>query len=460
MATFSPFAVTSGSRCCSAVVSLLALLFSGCGNSDVTEALTEESDRHQASAASLGGQTGEEFVNEFGDVVERLEGTKERAPAQSPEQGAAPEGLSDFAWDFYRQAADRDTNFVYSPYSISTAAAMLFAGAAGETRQEIASALRFMDEGERFHQQRSDLALFLDSRNRAGTDVVDQQVLRVSNDLWLAPSFSPRQSYLELLSLYYGAPVHRTNFAEDPERSRQAINRKVALDTQQLIEELLPAQSIPEDTALLLTNALYFKARWRSEFSPSLTAPATFNSLAGPTTVEMMQGIGVYGYAETEDYTAVSMDYSGSKLRMVAVQPTPGTFGAFVEALNAAVVSAVLGAIQPQVLELRFPKLEISAKLALKEELKTAGMRLAFTKAADFSELSQTPVRVSDAFHQATLIVDEEGTEAAAATAIVSVPVNPIVLQASVVFDHPFVFFLQDVATGAVLFVGHYVQGQ
>ena len=409
------------------------------------------------AACGSGGQTGDEHTGDNGRILQELRGTAERVAATGSLPNSASADNWSFGWQLYHQAADPNANEFFSPYSISTASGMLVAAARGQTKDEIDTALSFSgNTGPAFHQARNEVALALAQRNRAGTEQANAQTLRVSNDLWLNPSFQPQPSYLDTLSAYYGVGIFLAPFDSDPEAARAAINDKVASDTEQLIRELLPPRSV-HGAAFVLTNALYFKAKWASEFSKSLTTDEPFLSATGEVTVPMMRGVLNAQHYAGSDYEAIALRYDRGELELVAIMPPAGSFAEFSAGLTAAQVGAALEGLSSAYIDLRFPKLEIEDELPLMDTLQALGMRLAFTSGADLSGAGEN-LYVSNAFHKATLLLDEEGTEAAAATAFVATPGSappepppPI----PVVFDHPFVFFIRDVPSNSLLFVGH-----
>ena len=239
-----------------------------------------------ASSAASPTRSRASCSNDASDASRLLESTVARATATQGVERRAVSDLASFAWSFYAQVRRSDTNFVYSPYSIAAASAMLSAGAAGRTLTQIRTALRFSGVGAPLHEAHNALALLLHSRNRnhAGDPERKTQVLRISNDLWMAPESPPKPAFLDALERHYGSGVHLVSFHEDPERSRGAINQKVCRDTEGLIPELLPRDSIQPDIKLVLTNALYFKAGWESPFAKGLTEPRPFLKLSGETT--------------------------------------------------------------------------------------------------------------------------------------------------------------------------------
>jgi serpin B len=261
---------------------------------------------------------------------------------------------------------------------------------------------------------------------------------------------------LDTLSGYYGASTFLAPFSTEPELARQAINGRVADDTEQLIPELLPGGSVNADTVFVLTNAVYFKSHWANEFSKAATGNQVFHAQSGANPeVPMMHAQFGAGHFAGPDYEAVALPYDGYQLELVAIMPKAGGFDTFSQNLTAASIAGITGQLVSAQLDLSFPKFGIESEVPLKERLQALGMQRAFTDGADFSGIA-AGVYLSDAFHDATLRIDEEGTEAAAATAFTAIDVSAPLAPIPVVFDHPFVFFIRDVQTNALLFVGHY----
>ena len=424
-----------------------------------------------AAACGNGGQTGDEHSgnggqagNGQGNMLEGVQELKGTAPRLGPSGGLPNSASADgweFGWKFYAEEATPQANIFFSPYSISVAAAMLVAGAAGETKTEMQQALSFSSDGEAFHQARNTVAQALATRNRPGSAETNAQVLRVSNDFWVEPTFRPAESFLDTLSTYYGASTFLAPFSSDPEAARLTINEKVATDTEQLITDLLPPMSIEPDVVFVLTNALYFKANWANEFLQNATADTPFQAQSGrAATVPMMYGeFRSIPHVATPDYEAIALPYFGPVLRrieFIAIMPTEGTFDAFSDDLTADSIATISAELEARAIDLSFPKFEIKTKVPLKERLQALGMLQAFEEgAANFSGITPLAIYISDAFHDAAISIDEQGTEAAAATAFLARPISEPV-SIPVVFDHPFVFFIRDIETNALLFVGHY----
>jgi serpin B len=402
-----------------------------------------------SASCSSDGETGAGA----GRSLQELRGSTARVSATSALPNPSANDGWAFAWQLYAEEAAPDQNVFFSPYSISTAFAMLVGGAAGSTKTEIEQVLDFSSDGEAFDAAQNDVLQALDARNRAGTESTPAQALRVSNGIWLVPGFQPQKSFLDRLSAYYGVSAFRAPFDTDPEGARQAINARIAKDTEQLIPELLPSHSV-DAAVFVLTNALYFKSHWATPFASAGTKDGPFHAENGTTTtVPLMHANLAASYSANSQYQTRVLPSAQDELELVAIMPAAGSFDTFVSELDADTVAAATAQLARTQMNLTFPKFKLEHEVDLTSRLQALGMQTAFSDGADFSGIAPG-IALSGAFHQATISVDEDGTEAAAATAIVAVetsaPLNPI----AVSFDQPFVFFIRDVQTHAVLFVG------
>ncbi len=368
-------------------------------------------------------------------------------------------GNSAFAFDLYQAIGEGDGNLFYSPYSISLALAMTYAGARGETEQQMADTLHHTLPQDQLHPAFNALDLALASRGE-GAEGQDGGGFRLNivNSIWGQTGYSFLPAFLDTLAENYGAGLRLLDFVKAPEESRGTINDWVSEETEGKIEDLLPPNSITPETVLVLTNAIYFNAAWSHPFDEELTHDGPFSLLdGGQVTVPMMEQTEYFGYAEGEGYQAVELPYDGGELSMVILLPEDGRFEEFVRALDAQQVASIAKDINPQGVHLTMPKFTYESSFRLKKALAAIGMPAAFT-AADFSGMDGTRnLFIDDVFHKAFVSVDEAGTEAAAATAVVvaltAAPSPPI----EVTVDRPFVFVIRDIETGALLFVGRVV---
>jgi serpin B len=367
-------------------------------------------------------------------------------------------GNSAFAFDLYQQLKDKEGNLFYSPYSISLALAMTYGGARTETEEQMADALRFSLPQNRLHPAFNALALALDSRGE-GAQGKDGEGFRLNivNAIWGQRDYPFLGDFLDLLAVNYGAGLRVLDFIGATEESRVTINDWVSDQTEGRIKDLIPAGAITTITRLVLTNAIYFNAAWEYPFEKDMTEDGIFYRLDGSeVTVPMMSQKETFGYGEGDGYQAVELPYDGNELSMVILLPASGRFGAFEEALDAAQVDGIIGGMEHRQVILTMPRFEFDSSFSLKEALSAMGMPLAFSEMADFSGMTgNRDLFIMDVVHKAFVSVDEEGTEAAAATAVImgetAMPPSEAV---EVTIDRPFIFLIRDIETGAILFVG------
>jgi len=371
------------------------------------------------------------------------------------------EGNSAFAFELYQalreQEDNKDNNFFYSPYSISVALAMTYAGARGNTAEEMAAILHFMLEQDRLHPAFNWLDAELASRGE-GAQGNDGEGFRLNivNAIWGQKDYSFLSTFLDVLAGNYGAGLRILDFITETEASRLAINQWVSDQTEGRIKDLIPQGAIDALTRLVLTNAIYFNAAWEYPFSENVTANGSFYLLDGEqVTVPMMKQTESFGYAHANGYQAVELLYDGDELSMVILLPASGNFEAFEEGLQAQGVSDIISDLQLTEVVLTMPKFKFDSEFSLKDTLERMGMPVAFSGAADFSGMTGAPdLCISEVLHKAFVSVDEKGTEAAAATAVImretAMPDQPV----EVTIDRPFIFLIRDIETGAILFVG------
>ncbi|MCL0053158.1 serpin family protein [Dehalococcoidales bacterium] len=386
----------------------------------------------------------------------------EKQPVASPDVNDVTtlvDGNNAFAFDLYQALREADGNLFYSPYSISLALAMTYAGARGETEQQMADTLHFILPQDRLHPAFSSLDTELARRGEGakGKDGEGFQ-LNIVNAIWGQKGYQFLPTFLDLLAENYGAGLRILDFVNAPEESRITINNWVSDQTEGRIKDLIPPGLIDAFTRLVLTNAIYFNAAWQYPFNENMTEDGLFYLLdGGEVTVPMMKQAKMFGYAEGDGYQAVELPYDGGELSMVLLLPEAGHFESFEGSLDTQQVSAILERLEHRQVALTMPKFEFESSFSLKETLAGMGMPIAFTAGADFSGMTgNRELFIRDVVHKAFVSVDEAGTEAAAATAVVmpvSLPVYPL----EVTVDRPFIFLIRDIETGAILFVGRVV---
>lgn len=398
-------------------------------------------------------------------VVEVLSSEKQRETLPSVSESDLAElvtGNSEFAFDLYRAVRGQGGNLFYSPYSISLALAMAYAGAREETERQMADTLHFTLPQDRLHPAFNALDLELASRGQgtAGDDEGRFQ-LNVASAIWGQIGYSFLPEFLDVLAINYGAGLRLLDLAAAPEASRIVINEWISKQTEGKITNLLPQGTITPDTTLVLTNAIYFNAAWRYPFDEERTHDGMFNLLDGSqVTVSMMTQTEFFGYAEGDGYQAVELPYLGRELSMVILLPEMGRFSEFDSSPDAERVGGILGNLESRNVNLTLPKFTYDSTFSLKDTLAAMGMPDAFTGAANFSGMDGTrSLFISDVLHKAFVSVDEAGTEAAAATAVVmerALPVAPLEVR----IDRPFIFMIRDIETGAILFLGRVLNPQ
>lgn len=370
-------------------------------------------------------------------------------------------GNNAFAFDLYRALRERgDGNLFYSPFSISIALAMTWAGARGETERQMAETLHFTLPQDRLHPAFNALDLELAQRGQ-GARGKDHKGFRlhIVNALWGQKDYRFLPEFLETLARNYGAGLRLLDFAGDPEAARGIINDWVRQQTEGRIRDLLPPGAIDILTRLVLTNAIYFNAAWAEQFDPRETRDGTFHLLDGShVTVPMMRRTANYGYAAGEGFQAVELPYDGEELAMVILLPDAGRFEEFENSLDAGRGQEILSGLAYQQVALTMPRFRVESDFSLADTLAAMGMSAAFEPGrADFSGMDGSRnLYISRILHKAFVAVDESGTEAAAATAVV-IGLTGLRSQVAVTVDRPFIFLIRDLQTGTILFVGRVI---
>ncbi len=365
-------------------------------------------------------------------------------------------GNTAFAADLYRLASGESGNLFMSPHSVTTALAMTYAGAASNTATQIADVFNFTQAPATLHASLNALDLTLASREQNGTSETIPFKLRVANSIWGQDGFEVLDPFLDTLALNYGAGMHVLDFQRETEASRQTINRWVEGQTNNKIKDLLPQGVIEPTTKLVLTNAIYFSAAWQSPFKANDTQDRPFQVAGTNVQVPTLYQTADLWYGEATGWKAVEIPYDGGDLSMTVV--VPDNLAAFEQQLTAATFTAISDALTNHSVQLYLPKFKFEAPLPLKGILMELGMTDAFTDGlADFSGIDgKRELVITDVLHKGFVGIDENGTEAAAATAVVIGPAS-VPQQATMVVDKPFVFFIKDRQTGAILFVGRVV---
>ena len=366
------------------------------------------------------------------------------------------EGGNAFALDLFAEIS-RDAgsdNVFFSPYSISAAMAMASAGASGETASQMAEVLRLSPSPEATGEAFMSLDSIISSHPREIRSGEAFQ-LSVSNGLWVNSGFQLLDSYIREVEEFYGAGVRDLDLSQDPEGSREVINDWVAEKTMQKILDLIPPGVLNADTRLVITNAVYFKASWAKPFDEAATSDADFHLSDGSiVTVPMMTQTDFFSYVETEGCSAVELGYAGGGTSMLLLLPNDD-IEVFQENLTADMLQTIRSRMSSVNVRLTMPRFSFTRSLQLGRKLQDMGMTDAFSSAADFSGITGgRDLFISEVVHKAFVKVDEAGTEAAAATAVMmsitAMPGETLEFTA----DRPFIFMILNRETGTVLFMG------
>lgn len=368
------------------------------------------------------------------------------------------QGNNAFAFSFYQQVSAEDGNLFYSPLSLSLALAMTYTGARGETASQMAQTLQFLLPQARLHPAFNHLELQLNTQPETGKDDPQPFQLSIANSLWGERTYSFLPDFLDLIALNYGAGLRLMDFAGAPEASRQVINQWVYQETHEKIKDLIPSNAISSDTRLVLANAIYFKADWIHRFNPALTREMLFTLLdGGHVSVSMMHTDrpAKLNFMAGEGFQAVELPYEGEGVTMLVLIPDQGRFSEFEASLSAEKISNIQASLQEGSVSLIFPQFSFEKEFSLAETLTQMGMPDAFCSGSpDFSGLDGSKsLCISQVFHKAFVAVDEQGTEAAAASAVVMVE-SAFTPELLLIVDRPFVFIIHDKITGSILFVG------
>ena len=367
------------------------------------------------------------------------------------------DGNNAFALDIYNALHSESGNLILSPYSISLALAMTYAGARGETESQIAQVLHFAPQ-EQLHPALNMLDLALQKESIQMDQTQEPLKLKIANAVWAEQTTPFQTDFLDVIAVNYGAGIHLADFINQAESARVTINNWVSGQTEDRINDLLPKDSVGTDTRMVLVNAIYFKADWLTQFDANLTNDMPFYLTDGSeVTAKMMQKeMSGVPYMQGQGYQAVELAYAGETAAMDIFIPDAGNFETFETAFNQETLNETLNEMQPVSIALGMPKFEFSKDFGVSDALKQLGISDAFDSArADFSGMTgNKELYIGNVIHKAFVAVNEEGTEAAAATAVImegrSAPRYDVLLQ----IDRPFIFVIRDTVNGQILFIG------
>lgn len=389
--------------------------------------------------------------------------SRERNPTVEENTVAAlADGNNTFALDLYQSLRSQDENLILSPFSVSLALAMTYAGARGETETQMAETLHFPAQ-DALHPAFNALDLKLEENDINLDKDQEPMQLNIANAVWVEQTFSFLQEYLDLIAVNYGAGIHQSDFVNNFEPTRKEINDWVSDETEEKINNLLPDGSLNADTRMVLVNAIYFKADWLDQFDANDTYDNEFNLLDGSQVTVPMMGQDMYiPYVSGDGYQAVELPYAGNSAAMDIIVPDAGRFEEIESALTSEVFEDMLASMEQTSLIFRMPKFEFESSFSLSDQLSNLGMSAAFDRnTADFSGMTgKKDLFISKVIHKAFVAVDEEGTKAAAATAVVMEMAGAAIENLVLVVDRPFIFVIRDLESGQILFIGRVLNPQ
>jgi len=385
-------------------------------------------------------------------------GARAGPDARADAKAKVAESANAFGLALYGRVRGEEGNLFLSPYSIASALSMTWAGARGETATEMADTLAlppaWRGEPERIHAAFGHLT---DSLN----DPKAAYELTVANALWGQKGHGFRGEFLGLVDEFYGAGLREVDFARNTEAARRTINAWVEKETREKIKNLIPQGGLTPLTRLVLTNAIYFLGTWQFPFDEDRTKEEDFFAPSAAVRVPMMRETKHYRYADAGGHHVLQLPYKGRDLAMLLLVPKAKEGLAAVEkALSAEALAGWIGKMKPTRVRVLLPRFKVTWKREMSSVLAAMGMPRAFHPGrADFSGMAGRPgdLFIQKVFHKAFVEVNEEGTEAAAATAVgvgvTGIPPEPIVVRA----DRPLVFLIRDTRSGAILFLGRLV---
>jgi serpin B len=381
-----------------------------------------------------------------------------KEPPRADDTGWTKEGVQEvvkannkFALELYSDLSKSEKgNIFFSPYSISSALAIVYEGARGKTADEIKSVFHFPE----YEKLRPDFAAIYNNINKGYRDYE----LRTGNALWVQQDFPLLENYKATVERYYGGKASNLDFLRETEESRKTINKFIEEQTDGKIKELIPPGILTPQTALVITNAIYFKGTWVWQFDPKETREMDFeispgNKVKVPMMFMKPSEEAKFNYTETEDLQILELPYKGEKNSMLILLPKENLSS--IEPLTLEKIEEWKSKMEETTLDgIYIPKFELKTKYFLNDNLKKLGMPTAFTPSANFSGMTKEKIWIDHVIHEGYVKVDEKGTEAAAATGVAMVmAIRGVIFRA----DHPFIFIIQERDTGNILFLGRVV---
>jgi serpin B len=402
------------------------------------------------------------FTTDFNssNVIDETKEPKDENPTHLGNITSFNDAVNQFCFDFFKKLAedeDNSPNIFYSPYSVFTALAMTYEGARNNTAAEMENVLSIEQDNESFHEYMQSLHEYLNENSDYN--------ISTANALWVMKNFELLQEYMDIIQTYYGGESSEVDFSK-PEEAAAIINQWVENQTNNLIKDLVPASALSDLTRLVLTNAIYFKGTWQVQFDEVNTTDRNFTDIKGNTikvpTMKLIEKDDKYNYTEIEQFQMLEIPYEGNEISMMIILPQEGyELSDIISSLNRENYDSWIDEMYRTKADIYLPKFKFETSYGLNDYLIELGMIDAFDgNEADFSGIDGKPdLYISQVLHKAFVEVNEEGTEAAAATAVVMTTTSshePDVPPERITFDcnHPFLFTIHHKETGTILFMG------
>ncbi len=405
------------------------------------------------------------LLSACGETISQAKSNRVRE--KTPDVSAADlqtvvDGNNAFALELYQSLRGEDGNLILSPFSISLALAMTYAGARGETETQMADVLHFTSQ-EQTHRTFNALDLALEDKATMLDKEQEPMQLSIANSVWTEQTFTFQPDFLDTLAIHYGAGIRLMDFINQPDPSRTQINAWVSDETEDRINDLIPEGGVTTDTRMVLVNAIYFKADWLDPFDADDTYDLNFKLLDGsevavPTMGQRMN----IAFTTGDGFAMAELPYADGSAVMTLLVPDEGRFEEIEANLNNQFLESALASMKTTDTILRMPKFKYESGFSLSDTLTKMGMPAAFDQnQADFSGMtSQQDLFISEVIHKAFVAVDEKGTEAAAATAVLMEGATAMMVENELIIDRPFIYFIRDVKSEQILFVGRVLNPQ
>ncbi len=379
--------------------------------------------------------------------------------AKSQDFNKQVEKNNQFCFDLFNYVNVEDDNLFLSPFSVSAALAMTYEGAKGKTRKEMSKVMYFPDNNEKLNNDFQSII----EKTQSSKDS-KKYTFNIANSLWAQKDFNFLHLYFETVKKHYDTPIEMVDFkgSDEREKTRLRINNWVEDKTNKKIKNLLNKSALDRDTKLVLVNAVYFLAEWQKAFNKKLTKSDVFYTLKDKTKKDFMKLSSRMKYAYDDSTQILEIPYKNHKASMVIFLPNKVTqFKSLKTKLDNDYLSSILKKTEYKNIRLTLPKFKVEYKEDLAMVLKGAGMKRAFSNSADFSGMiCKKDLKIDKVIHQTFINVDESGTEAAAATAVVMKRITGVGPNEKIDFkaNKPFIFLIKDNSTGSILFVGQLVK--